>query len=115
MVKGFNGFSCVVKVKEKQMKQSELIEAIAENSTRHSPNGISKTVVEAVLKTQAEVVHAYLSNGGDELTIPGLVKIHKSQRKARTGRNPKTGEAIHIHAKNTAAFTALKALKDAVS
>ena len=42
----------------------------------------------------------------------GTFKVAK--RKARTGRNPKTGEAIKIKAKSVPKFTAGKALKDAV-
>lgn len=97
------------------MKQSELIEAIVANSTRHYSAGVTKTVVEAVLKTQADVVHGYLQNGGDEVTVPGIAKIHVVHKKARKGRNPKTGEEIHIAAKRTAACTPLKALKDAAA
>ena len=48
-------------------------------------------------------------------TIPGLGKLKKSERKARMGRNPQTGEAIKIKAKTTAKFTVAKAVKDAIA
>ena len=49
-----------------------------------------------------------------EFTIPGVGKLVKQQRKARTGRNPATGEAIKIPAKTVMKFRVAKAAKDAV-
>ena len=49
-----------------------------------------------------------------EFTIPGLGKLVKAQRAARTGRNPQTGEAIKIGAKTTVKFRLAKSAKDAV-
>jgi DNA-binding protein HU-beta len=49
-----------------------------------------------------------------EFTIPGVGKLVKQQRKARTGRNPATGEAIKIPAKTVVKFRVAKAAKDAV-
>ena len=45
----------------------------------------------------------------------GFGSFKVSKRKARPGRNPRTGEKIEIKAKNVPKFTAGKALKDAVS
>jgi nucleoid DNA-binding protein len=50
-----------------------------------------------------------------EVGLVGFGTFKVAKRKARTGRNPKTGEAIKIKAKNVPKFTAGKALKDAVS
>jgi DNA-binding protein HU-beta len=50
-----------------------------------------------------------------EVGLVGFGTFKVAKRKARTGRNPKTGEAIEIKAKNVPKFTAGKALKDAVS
>lgn len=47
--------------------------------------------------------------------VPGLGRLKKVQRKARTGRNPQTGEAIKIKAKTTAKFYVAKAVKDAIA
>ena len=47
-------------------------------------------------------------------TIPGIGKMVKVQRKARTGRNPATGETIKIKAKKVLKFRLAKAAKDAV-
>jgi DNA-binding protein HU-beta len=49
-----------------------------------------------------------------EFTVPGIGKLVKQQRKARTGRNPATGEAIKIPAKTVMKFRVAKAAKDAV-
>ena len=49
-----------------------------------------------------------------EFTIPGIGKLIKQQRKARTGRNPATGESIKIPAKTVVKFRVAKAAKDAV-
>jgi nucleoid DNA-binding protein len=50
----------------------------------------------------------------DELTVAGFGIFKVGNRKARTGRNPKTGEKILIQARNVPKFTAVKQLRDAV-
>jgi len=50
-----------------------------------------------------------------EVTLVGFGTFKVSKRKARTGRNPQTGEAIKIKAKNVPKFTAGKVLRDAVN
>jgi DNA-binding protein HU-beta len=47
--------------------------------------------------------------------VPGIGRLKKVQRKARTGRNPQTGETIKIKAKTTAKFYVAKAVKDAIA
>jgi len=47
-------------------------------------------------------------------TIPGLGKLVKSERKARIGRNPATGEQIKIPAKTVVKMRLAKACKDAI-
>lgn len=90
------------------MNQSELIAKVA------SISGGSRKAVEDVLKATADVIGSTLKEGG-EVTLPGLGKLSAVTTKARTGRNPKTGEAIQIPAKQKPHFSAAKALKDAVS
>ena len=51
----------------------------------------------------------------DTVTLVGFGTFKVSKRKARSGRNPQTGEAIKIKAKNIPKFIAGKALKDAVN
>jgi nucleoid DNA-binding protein len=51
----------------------------------------------------------------DSVALVGFGTFKVGKRKARTGRNPQTGEVIRIKAKNVPKFTAGKALKDAVN
>ncbi len=51
---------------------------------------------------------------GDEVSIAGLGIFSVKQRKSRTARNPRTGEAITVPAMKVPKFRAAKALKDAV-
>jgi len=51
----------------------------------------------------------------DKITLPGFGTFKVSKRKARTGRNPRTGEAIKIKAHKVPQFTAGKKLKDAIA
>jgi DNA-binding protein HU-beta len=51
----------------------------------------------------------------DVFVLPGLGRLKKVQRAARTGRNPQTGEAIKIKAKTTAKFYIAKTVKDAIA
>ncbi len=52
---------------------------------------------------------------GDKVNISGFGTFSVSTRKARTGRNPKTGESIEIAASRAAKFKAGKTLKDEVN
>ena len=52
--------------------------------------------------------------GGSTVSIAGFGSFKVQQRKARTGRNPQTGEEIRIEAKRVPKFVPGKALKDAV-
>ncbi len=47
--------------------------------------------------------------------IPGLGRLVKSNRKARMGRNPQTGEAIKISARTVVKFRVAKAAKEAIA
>jgi DNA-binding protein HU-beta len=49
-----------------------------------------------------------------EFTFPGIGKLVKQKRKARIGRNPKTGEKIKIPAKTVVKFRVSKSVKDLV-
>jgi DNA-binding protein HU-beta len=66
-----------------------------------------------VLDELANLAYAETKKKG-EFTVPGVGKLVKQQRKARTGRNPATGEAIKIPAKTVMKFRVAKAAKDAI-
>jgi DNA-binding protein HU-beta len=69
----------------------------------------SAEAVEAVLQTVQEV----LGRGG-EVALTGFGKFSVSERGARTGRNPSTGDPMQIEASRTPKFSAAAALKQAV-
>lgn len=90
------------------MNQKDLIDAIA------NAGEVSKADTEHILKTLGAVVATELQAGGD-VTLPGIGKLSVKHSPARAGRNPATGETIQIAAKKKPAFSAAKALKDALS
>ncbi|HOE65859.1 MAG TPA: HU family DNA-binding protein [Candidatus Hydrogenedentes bacterium] len=73
--------------------------------------GLSKKDVNALITELVALAYKEAKNG---FTIPGLGKLVVQQRKARTGRNPATGEAIKIPAKKVLKFRIAKAAKDAI-
>jgi len=90
------------------MNQADLIDQIATDT------GLTKADIKKVLDAQTTAVHEVVAVGG-EVTLHGIGKISVAQRKARTGRNPSTGEPIQIAAKKVPNFSAVKALKDAAN
>ncbi len=90
------------------MTQSEIINQLADKS------GLKKTDVKTLFDNLAEMATSEVKKAG-EFTLPGFGKFVKTQRKAREGRNPATGETIKIAAKTTVKFRASKAMKDAVA
>ena len=73
-----------------------------------------KSTVRASLEQLSEIVSDALENG-DEITLPGIGKLKVSERPARNGRNPKTGEALRIAAKKVVKYVPAKALSDAIN
>jgi DNA-binding protein HU-beta len=89
------------------MTKSQIVGHLAEKS------GLQKKVAAAVLE-ELVALAVKETKGGGQFQIPGLGKAVKAHRKARTGRNPQTGEAIKIPAKTVVKFRLAKAFKDAV-
>ena len=73
------------------MNKTELIETVATHT------GIAKSTVAEVLGGFEEVVLASVAQG-EKVTVTGFVSFEQVQRKARTARNPQTGEAIQVKA-----------------
>ena len=90
----------------KRNKQ-ELISKIAEKAS------ISKKDAAAALTALTATITEELKSG-EKVAIPSLGTFEVRERAARTGKNPRTGEAVEIAAKKLPAFKAAKALKDAV-
>ena len=90
------------------MNRIELIDAIAKETQ------LTKKDVEAVLKSFIDVVTGELKEGG-KVQLVGFGTFEVSERAAREGRNPQTGESMEIKASKAPKFKAGKALKDAVN
>ena len=90
------------------MNKSDLIERMAEQA------GISKTAAGAALDAATEAIKGTLKKGGF-VTLVGFGAFTVTKRAARTGRNPRTGEAVKIKARKAPKFAAGKAFKDALN
>ncbi len=73
--------------------------------------GMSKKDATALLEGMVDSFTKHLKKG-NRVRIPGLGILQVKQMKARTGRNPATGETIKIPAKKKVAFRIAKDLKD---
>ncbi|HHH14159.1 MAG TPA: HU family DNA-binding protein [candidate division WWE3 bacterium] len=89
------------------MTKTQLVAAVAQSA------GLTKAEAQRVVEAVFASVRDALARG-DRVTITGFGTFEVRNRKARTGRNPQTGEAIQIPAQRIAAFRAGKSLKDAV-
>jgi DNA-binding protein HU-beta len=90
------------------MNKAELIDAVADAAD------ISKAAAtRAVDGALASITKALKK--GDAVTLVGFGTFSVRKRKARTGRNPRTGEAIDIKASKVPGFKPGKALKDALN
>jgi len=75
--------------------------------------GMEKKAVKRFLEDLTSLVEDTIKQGG-ELPLKGLGKFRVQHRKARTGRNPITGEEIQIPAKTVVKFALARSLKDLV-
>lgn len=87
------------------MNKTELIAAVAEKAE------LSKKDAEKAIKAFTDAVAEELKNGG-KVQLVGFGTFEVSQREAREGRNPRTGETMKIAATKMPKFKAGKALKD---
>ncbi len=87
------------------MNKAELVAAIADKAE------LSKKDAEAALKAFTDVVAEELRKG-EKIQLVGFGTFEVSERAARTGRNPQTGEEMTIPASKAPKFKAGKALKD---
>ena len=74
---------------------------------------VPKKQAQDLLAGMIEKVTSHLKQG-DRIRINGLGTLEVRKREARTGRNPATGEALHIAASKKVAFRPAKELKQAV-
>jgi len=89
------------------MNKAEMVAEVAEVLD-------SKKAAEAAIDSILEGIAGALKKG-DSISLVGFGTFKVQHQKARTGRNPKTGEALQIKAKNVAKFVPGKSLKEAVN
>jgi DNA-binding protein HU-beta len=90
------------------MTKSELLDAVAEQS------GVSKADAERAIGAFFDVVVSS-AKSGDKVAWPGFGTFSTTERAARTGRNPQTGEPVQIAASTAMKFSASSALKSALN
>ena len=87
------------------MNKTELIEHIAKDT------GTTKVLAGEVVESALTGIKASLASG-DEVALSGFGIFKPAVRPAREGRNPATGEPLHIAESTVAKFTASKTLKE---
>lgn len=90
------------------MNKTELVNAVAEKTQ------MKKVDAEAAVKATIEAISEELANNGS-VTLIGFGTFSVMERAARTGKNPRTGEAIKIPAKSVPKFKPGKALSESVN
>ncbi len=90
------------------MTKAELVEKMAQDA------GITKLTAAKALDSFMDSVIKTLKKKDGKVTLVGFGTFTKVKRKARTGRNPQTGESMKIKACNVVKFKPGKNLKDAV-
>ena len=90
------------------MNKTELVDAIAETS------GLSKADSQRALDSTLGAITQALA-GEDSVVLVGFGTFSVSERAARTGRNPQTGEPIEIAASKLVKFKGGNKLKEAVN
>ena len=90
------------------MNKNDLVSAVAGST------GMSKADSAKAVEGVFDAISGALSSGGD-VRIVGFGTFSVANRKATTGRNPRTGQAIQIPASKQPKFKAGKGLKDAVN
>ncbi|QUY46229.1 HU family DNA-binding protein (plasmid) [Acaryochloris marina S15] len=89
------------------MNKGELIDQIAENT------GATKKEADVILSAAIETIVETVSSG-EKVVVVGFGSFEARDRKAREGRNPKTGEKMNIPATRVPAFSAGKDFKEKV-
>lgn len=89
------------------MTKADLIDVVAAEAD------IPKSTAGKAIDSFTEAISATLKKGG-RVSLTGFGTFSVSERKARIGRNPRTGESINIPASKSPKFSAGKAFKEAV-
>jgi DNA-binding protein HU-beta len=90
-----------------RLTQTQLVRTLAEKGE------VNNKVARAFLDNLASIAISEVKKNG-VFVLPGIGRLVRVDRKARTGRNPATGETIKIPAKKVVKFRVAKAAKDAI-
>ena len=90
------------------MNRSQLVDRIADATSQ------TKKDVDNLLNQLMESIKSAVAQG-ERVTLPGFGSFTRTERKARTGRNPQTGAAIEIAASKGVKFTAGAGFRSAVN
>jgi DNA-binding protein HU-beta len=90
------------------VNKSELVDKVAEKA------GIGKGDAEKAVNALIDVVQGAVA-ADDKVTLPGFGAWSRSQRAARTGRNPRTGEPVQIPASKAVKFSVGAKFKEQVN
>ena len=90
-----------------RMTQTQIIKELAETT------GVGNKVAKQFLEKFSEIAVRETKKKG-VFVMPGIGRLVRVERKARTGRNPATGESIKIPAKKVVKFRIAKSVKDAI-
>ncbi len=85
----------------------------ADLAAKVAETGMTKKQAAAAVDTVIDAIKGSLAKG-ESVRLVGFGTFSVKKRKARIGRNPRTGEELKIKAKNVPVFSAGKGLKDAV-
>lgn len=90
------------------MNKGELVDAVANKAE------VTKKQADAVITATVEAIMDAVSSG-QKVTLVGFGSFEPRERKAREGRNPKTGDKMEIPATTVPAFSAGKLFKEKVA
>jgi DNA-binding protein HU-beta len=95
-------------LEELALNKAELVDVVAKEA------GTTKKDAEQVINKMMETIIKHIASG-EKVTLVGFGTFEARQRKARTGRNPKTNEPLHIPAKRVPGFRVGKEFSEAVN
>lgn len=93
------------------MNKSELVQSLSSRADIKKTE--AQRVIDSLFGSDDGIITSALKQG-DRVQITGFGTFETRERKARTGRNPRTGEEIQIAASTSPSFRAGKGLKEAV-
>ncbi len=90
------------------MKKADLVEEVA--NAVDVPKKSAEKIVKTVFQSITQALHR-----GEKIELRGFGSFRLRERKARIGRNPKTGETVNVPAKKVPYFKAGKELKELIN